>query len=93
MQKAREQFAEESATLAKNDVSHAASSNRPLGRLLANRITTTGKKAHPLRVCKNCSKNLRILQEKEKEKRLCCGVLIVRYHSACQSASNCTTQN
>ena len=83
LQKAGEQFAEKSATIAQNDVSHSASSNRLLGRLLANRISTICKKAHPMRMCKICSKNLRILQEKGKEKRLCCGVLIVSYHSAC----------
>jgi len=31
--------------------------------------------------------------EFSEEKRLCGGVLIVKCHPACQSASNCTTQS
>ena len=54
-QKDGEGFAEKGATLAQNDVSQAASSNRLLGRHLADRIPPTGKKAHPTRVCKICS--------------------------------------
>jgi len=55
LQKVGKGFAEKGATLAQNDVSQAASSNRLLGRHFANRITTTGKKAHRTRVCKICS--------------------------------------
>ena len=45
-------------------------------------------------ICSLCCRYvvLRILLEKEKEKRLCGGVLIVKCHSAHQSASYCTTQ-
>jgi len=55
LQKVGEGFADKGATLAQYDVSQAASSNRLLGRHLANRITSTGKKTHPMRVCKICS--------------------------------------
>jgi len=49
---------------------------------------------HILRECvKFVQRYLRILLEKEKEKRLCGGVLLVKCHSVCQSASNCTTQS
>jgi hypothetical protein len=85
LQKLGEEFAEKGATLAQNDVSQAASSKRLLGRHFGNRIPTTGKKAHPTRVCK-------ISSEKYKN-FLCGGVLIVKCHSACQSASDCTTQS
>jgi hypothetical protein len=40
LQKVREGFAEKGATLAQNDVSQAASSNRLLGRHFGNRILT-----------------------------------------------------
>jgi len=47
---------------------------------------------HILRECvKFVLKSLRVLPEKEKQKRLCGGVLIVKCHSACQSASNYIT--
>ena len=49
---------------------------------------------HILQECvKFFQRYLRGLLEKEKEKRLCGGVLIAKCHSACQSASNCTTQS
>jgi len=52
LQKVGKGFAEEGATLAQNDVSQVASSNRLLGSHFADRIPPTGKKAHPMRVCK-----------------------------------------
>ena len=55
LQKVREGFAEKGATLAQNDVSQAASSNRLLGRHFGYRILTTSKKAHPTRMCTICS--------------------------------------
>ena len=55
LQKVEEGFAEKGTTLAQNDVSQAASSNRLLGRYFADRIPPPGKKAHPTRVCKICS--------------------------------------
>jgi len=93
LQKVGEGFAEKSATLAQNDISQAASNNRLLRRHFAYIIPTTGKKAHPTRVCKICSEKFKNSTGKRERKRLCGGVLIVMCHSACQSASNCTTQS
>jgi len=68
LQKVGEGFAEKGATLAQYDVSQAASSNRLLGRHLANRITSTGKKAHPTRVCKICSEKSKNATGKRERK-------------------------
>jgi len=93
LQKIGEGFAEKGATLAHCDVSQAASSNRLLGRHLTIELPVLARRYILQECVKFFQKSLKILLEKEKEKRLCCGVLIVKCHSACQSASNCTTQS
>jgi hypothetical protein len=93
MQKVGEGFSEKGATLAQNYVSQAASSNRLLGKHFIDRISCTGKKAYPTRGVKFVQRNLRILLEKENEKKLCGDIHIVKCHSGCQSTSNCTTQS
>jgi hypothetical protein len=48
---------------------------------------------HLLQVCvKFVQRNVKVVLGKEKEKRLCGGVLIVKSYSECQSASNCSTE-
>jgi len=91
LQKVGEGFAEKGATIAQNDISEAESSNKLLGRHFADRIPLTGKKAHPTRVCKIFSEKSKNSTGKRERKRLCGGVLVVKCHSACLSASECTT--
>jgi len=72
LQKVGEGFAEEGATLAQNDVSQVASSNRPLGRHFADRIPPTGKKTRPMRVYKICSEKSKNSTKKRERKKTVC---------------------
>ena len=88
LQKVGEGFVEKGATLAQNDVSQATDSWE--GTLLTEYPLLARR--HVLQECvKFVLKSLRVLLEKEKEKRLCGDFLIVKCHSACQSASNYIT--